>query len=99
MSRRSLGLGVALAAALIGGCYDVPQPNCGFLCGPRAACPEDYTCSAVDNRCHLNGSPADLVCPTYDAPRPVDAPESDALPDAPIDAPPDAPIDAPIDAA
>lgn len=58
---------VAFAAALVVGCYDVPQPACGFVCGPAAACPDDYTCNASDNRCHANSAPADLVCPGSDA--------------------------------
>ncbi len=57
-----LGVAIALCFALLGtlsvtqGCYSVPQPECGFVCGPGGACPDDYTCNSADNRCHLNGS-------------------------------------------
>ena len=54
----------AVVALLVGaGCYDVPTPDCGFACGPAEACPADYTCSALDNRCHRDGAAPDLVCP------------------------------------
>ena len=90
-----LGLALAVVAGVSAApsCYNPKLPQCGFICGPGGACPEDYAC-ASDNRCHLNGSPSDLVCgPPLDAPiaRP------DAAIDAPIDAPIDADIDAPID--
>jgi len=57
----------------IAGCYDLPKPECGFVCGDNGACPADYTCNAADNRCHREGSP--LLCATgIDAgpPAPVD---------------------------
>jgi hypothetical protein len=69
--RRRHRLALALAFTMAAGalpwlalpaCYDVPQPDCGFRCGPDGACPEDYTCSTTDGRCHLNGTPASLVC-------------------------------------
>lgn len=60
----------AVVALLVGaGCYDVPTPDCGFACGPAAACPTDYTCSALDNRCHHVNAAPDLWCP---AATPVD---------------------------
>lgn len=65
----------ALAAAcglLAVGCYDVPEPECGFRCGPNKACPEHYTCNEADGRCHRDGAPASLVCGTVDAA--IDAP-------------------------
>jgi hypothetical protein len=52
---------IALAAIFMAGCYDAPRPECGFRCGPSAACPADYTC-ASDNHCHENGSSPDLAC-------------------------------------
>lgn len=75
----ALALGALLSSALPA-CYDVPRPQCGFRCGPDGACPDGYTCSAADGRCHLDGSPASLVC------------ESDAGigPDGSDDASPDA---------
>jgi hypothetical protein len=86
--RRRYRLALALGAsgvmgALLGlalpSCYDIPKPECGFRCGPSGACPEDYTC-APDGRCHLNGSPASLVCGT-----PTDGPLVDAPVDAAVD--------------
>ncbi len=64
--------------SLVPGCYNVPEPVCGFFCGSNGACPADYTCMA-DNRCHLDGASATL-CFTIDAGR-IDAP------DAPRDTP------------
>jgi hypothetical protein len=101
----ALGLALLFAGGLgLSACYDVPQPACGFRCGPAGECPTDYTCNSADDRCHLNGSPA-MVCGVPDGG--VDAPDIDAPPDAAIDAaidaeldaPPDAAIDAPPDAA
>ena len=63
--------------SLTPGCYNVPQPDCGFFCGANGACPSDYACSLSDGRCHLNGAPA-MTCPGHDA-GPIDSP------DAPID--------------
>lgn len=59
--RLLVALGALLGLALPA-CYDVPRPQCGFRCGPDQACPEDYTCNPSDGRCHLDGSPASLVC-------------------------------------
>lgn len=61
--------GISLAP----GCYNVPQPACGFFCGANGECPDDYTCSSADHRCHLNGSPA-MTCFSIDA-GPVDVPD------------------------
>ena len=91
----SLVLGAGLVGAIIASCYNLPEPQCGFICGPNGACPSDYTCAA-DHHCHKNGAPDSLVCGTPDAA--VDGP-----PDAPLDAPmidapnTDAAVDAPID--
>jgi hypothetical protein len=98
----SLGVAIALLGALAGAivvaCYDVPRPDCGFLCGPGGACPDDYTC-AVNHRCRRIGAPAALVCPNPDADLPDDQDAAvDAVPDAPADAPPDAPPDGVPDA-
>ena len=47
-------------------CYDLPKPDCGFVCGPSAACPADYTCNMADNRCHLDAT--SVACaPGFDA--------------------------------
>ena len=42
-------------------CYSPPEPDCGFVCGPGGACPDDYTC-ASDNICHRNGTDPALMC-------------------------------------
>jgi len=106
----SLGVTVALLGALTGAivtaCYEVPRPDCGFICGPEDACPDGYTC-AGDHRCRRIGAPAMLVCPNPDANLPdgrdaaIDVRSEalpDAVPDATPDAPPDATPDAPLDA-
>jgi hypothetical protein len=89
-----IGLCVALACPMFGliisACYTAPKPECGFVCGPSGECPADYAC-ASDRRCHLNGTPASLVC-AIDAG--VDARPVDARPDAPFDAHGDAGLDA-----
>jgi hypothetical protein len=81
-------LAVTVAAA---GCYETPKPNCAFLCGAAAECPDDYMCGG-DGRCHLVMSGGALA--TCEEPIPVDASESDAPIDvADFDAGPDAMID------
>ena len=79
MRRRCSDLGVALAlalafaVALVPACYDVPEPTCGFVCGPVGECPANYTC--VDARCHRNGD--SVQCGSSpDAPTAPDAAES-----------------------
>jgi len=84
---RILGLGGALTA-----CYDVPQPDCGFGCGPLDACPEGYVCAA-DKRCHRIGAPITTVCNASDAGAGRDGNVN--RPDAAVDAA-IAGIDAPI---
>lgn len=75
-------VGVAVATSLaMAGCYSVPQPDCGFFCGAAGQCPDDYTCSTTDNRCHLNGSDP-RMCGSHDA-GPLDT----------LDAPGDVPSD------
>ena len=74
--RRILGaalicLGLVGAFALAFSCYTVPEPDCGFVCGPGSACPTDYTCGS-DTICRRIGAPAGTVC-TSDA-GPLDAP-------------------------
>jgi hypothetical protein len=95
----ALGATLGLAGA---GCFNPPKPNCAFLCGDGNACPEDYTCSSADNRCHLV---VDNVMATSEDEIPgVDAAAIDAATvdaqifDAGPDAPPGTP-DAHIDAA
>lgn len=45
----------ALVLGVVGGCYDVPTPECGFACGPAGACPSSYACNQFTNRCELEG--------------------------------------------
>ena len=103
----AIALLVVLSGAIVAACYDVPTPDCGFLCGASGACPDDYTCAA-DHHCHRVGAPADLVCSTPDAAIPADAIDAavdaasdrphDGMVDAMVDAPVDAMVDAPVDA-
>lgn len=85
----ALALLVALAGAIAAACYEVPRPDCGFVCGPGGACPDGYRC-ASDMRCHREGASPSLVCASPDAPLPVDA-APDMAPDIAIDAADDAP--------
>lgn len=89
--RKLLGL-----LAVVAGCYQTPSPPCAFLCGTGGACPDGYSCSTDDNRCHLVESGGGLAACTDQLP--ADASHIDAMIDAtPIDA---MPIDAmTIDAA
>lgn len=57
----------ALALSVWVGCYDVPEPACGFVCGPSGECPASYTCNAADNYCHHDDAPPSLVCAPPDA--------------------------------
>lgn len=54
----ALCLGLVMAS----GCYSPPHPACGFICGTSGQCPADYTCSGIDNVCHLNGTSATMIC-------------------------------------
>jgi hypothetical protein len=92
----AIALLVLLAGMIFAACYDVPAPDCGFVCGPNGACPAGYLC-AGDHHCHRIGAPADLVCSAPDAATPSDA--RDAAVDAAVDAMSDAPVDAMSDAA
>jgi len=106
----AIALLVALAGAIVAACYEVPRPDCGFVCGPDSACPDSYTC-ASDHRCHRIGAPSTLVCSTPDASLPhpdccandaaadgsLDA-SADAMDDAAVDAMDDAAVDAAVDA-
>lgn len=76
---------LAAAGAILAACYDVPEPDCGFICGSAGECPSHYTC-ADDHYCHRNGAPVDLTCAAV-----RDADVTDAAADAAVDAMPDAP--------
>jgi hypothetical protein len=77
----SFGAWLVIAAS-VPGCYRTPSPVCGFVCGLGGSCPDNYTCFADDNRCHLNGAGAE--CETA-----IDGGFTlDVGPDALIDAPP-----------
>jgi len=56
MVRRPAVVALFLVGVLgmLGGCYDVPRPVCGFYCGPDYACPDDYSCHG--GRCILNSA-------------------------------------------
>jgi len=104
----TLGLTIAMFCGLtsLPACYDVPQPACGFRCGPAGECPADYTCSTLEPRCHLAGTDPAMRCDTVDdggdaaIDSPVDAVDAAVDADAPDDAPndADAPTDGPDDA-
>jgi hypothetical protein len=51
----------ACLLTVVSACYNPPEPDCGFVCGPGGACPMDYTC-ASDNVCHRNGASPTLSC-------------------------------------
>lgn len=75
---RRIAYAAALAVAIaLGACYDIPQPDCGFACGPPAVaggagtCPSNYVCSSIDGRCHRISPPFADTCPG-DAGVPVD---------------------------
>ena len=76
LGRLAYAVGLAVAIALAS-CYDVPQPECGFTCGPPAviggegACPSGYICAEQDNRCHRIDPPFTDPCPG-DAGTPID---------------------------
>ena len=57
---------------VLGGCYDVPKPACGFVCGANLACPEDYRC--LSGRCVLESVVGTAQCDSPDAGVPGDAP-------------------------
>lgn len=59
---------LALALGVVVGCYNIPQPECGFACGPAGACPSDYSCNSAVNRCQLDGTaPSCTAAPVMDA--------------------------------
>ena len=61
-----IAVGLALGGGLLAACYDVPSPDCGYVCGPGGACPDGYIC-ASDGICHRDGAPGNLVCAPPDA--------------------------------
>jgi hypothetical protein len=56
MVRRPAVVALFLVGVLgmLGACYDVPSPVCGFYCGPGYTCPDDYSCQR--GRCILNSA-------------------------------------------
>lgn len=89
-------------AALLGACFNKPEPACAFWCGVQSACPEGYRCAA-DQWCKREDVAEDFACgpgPTQDAaPAPPDATTDAAPGDAADAAPGDAADAAPSDAA
>lgn len=61
---------------VLGGCYDVPKPACGFVCGANLACPEDYRC--LSGRCVLESVVGTAQCDSPDAGVPGDGPQIDS---------------------
>lgn len=59
-----------LCLVAVAACYDLPTPDCGFACGPQAACPTGYACDPGDARCHRLGT--SVTC-SPGVPEPVDA--------------------------
>ncbi|MBA3457223.1 MAG: Ig-like domain-containing protein [Deltaproteobacteria bacterium] len=47
---------MALCLGGLVGCYNLPQPECGFACGPAGECPSSYSCNSSVNRCELSGT-------------------------------------------
>jgi hypothetical protein len=97
----ALGLTLGSAGLAMPACYHVPEPPCGFRCGPAGECPADYTCSSLEPRCHLDGTDPALRCDGTDGPdAAIDSPSDspiDAAIDTAVDTPTDTPIDTPID--
>jgi hypothetical protein len=50
---------------VIAACYDVPAPDCGFVCGPNNACPDGYSCGSAQ-RCRRVDAPLTVVCSASD---------------------------------
>jgi hypothetical protein len=67
-----------VASIVASGCYNEPRPACGFVCGEAASCPTGYTCSAADNRCHLDGT--SVQCDSYVDAGPDTAVDADTTP-------------------
>lgn len=82
-------VGLCLAFASLGACFETPTTNISFLCGAGDECPDNYECRD-DGCCHLIGSSSTETCdlpdasvPAVDAPMTPDAMNPDAMnPDA-----------------
>jgi hypothetical protein len=61
----AVALALALAGTVIAACYDVPAPDCGFVCGPNNACPDGYSCGSAQ-RCRRIDAPVTVVCSASD---------------------------------
>lgn len=81
MSRHTNGIFRTWSLVLVAACYSPPRPDCGFICGPGAACPADYHC-ATDGHCHLDGSSDASRCADAGVPDslPIDAAMADTTP-------------------
>ena len=56
---------ILLATLALAACYDIPRPECGFVCGANNACPDGYTCGL--GVCRLDtGTP--FFCPEVEPP-------------------------------
>lgn len=84
----ALAVACLVGAGVAGGCFDRPQPECAFFCGPGGECPDGYGCAAdgwckrqdVDPAFECPNAPIDAAVPdvsTLDAPG-ADGPDLDA---------------------
>jgi hypothetical protein len=64
---RVLGPICVVLAGLSGvtACYSPVQPDCGFICGPGGACPDNYSCNG-NGQCQRNGT-APSACDVVDS--------------------------------
>jgi len=58
LTRASVWIALALAAALVGSCFSPIEPECAFSCDPvnDPACPDGYVCQD-DGYCHRENHP------------------------------------------
>ncbi len=82
---------------VLAGCYDVPQPACGFQCGPPASiggdgtCPDGYAC--VEDRCRLLSDPP-TSCPAIVEPPITDSTAPGVMARSPMPGETDVALDA-----
>lgn len=90
-------LRLIVCAVVLAGCYDIPQPACGFQCGPPASiggdgtCPDGYAC--VEERCRLVSDPPDS-CPAIVEPPITDSTAPGVMARSPMPGETDVALDA-----